>query len=428
MSQIASEYLNKPVAANPVRAESNWPPVVVAGAYQTGIVLMRNLRRRGVRVSAIDHNPLQPGFKTVYGLCHRCPDPDAEPEAWLGFMVQLAKQSNTKPALIASADQYVTAIAQHADVLSQHFVIAAQSTAVQALLATKQRQYSIAADHSMPVPKTAFVVSLEELQQFASEAHFPCLMKPVHFREWERFPSGHPLLNQKVAIAQSSEELLHIYHTASDVTPEVVLQEIIQGPDTAKMVYLSCYGIDGTRLGSCMLQQLRTDPIHFGSASVVAFVDDPETDRVCDTFLRSIGYSGICELELKRDTRDGVVKLIEANPRYSVTADAAPYFGVDIAWLHYIDLTGHKVTPVSAVPSELRHIVLRRDFACFRSYHSAGLLSWRDFLISYKPPVAFFDFDIRDWRVTLDTLIEVFKIVVGPPFRRVFPKRKDHAQ
>ena len=276
----------------------------------------------------------------------------------------------------------------------------------------------------MAVPKTAFVVSFDELVEFAAAAQFPCLIKPVHFREWERFPPGHPLLNQKVAIAGSQQELLQHYRMVAEITPEVVVQEIIEGPDTAKLVYLSCYGMDGTRRGSCLLRQIRTDPIYFGSASVVALTTDPETDRVCDNFLRSVGYSGICELELKRDSRDGTVKLIEANPRYSVTADAAPYFGVDLGWLHYLDLIGQKVDPVDPVQSNLRHIVLRRDFACFRGYRKAGLMGWRHFLAAYKPPVAFFDFDLRDWRVTLDTAIDLFKIVAGPAIRRVLPKRR----
>ena len=43
-------------------------------------------------------------------------------------------------------------------------------------------------------------------------------------------------------------------------------------------------------------------------------VIDEDADRVCDRFLRRIGYVGICEIEMKRDTRDGRVKLIEANP------------------------------------------------------------------------------------------------------------------
>ena len=74
---------------------------------------------------------------------------------------------------------------------------------------------------------------------------------------------------------------------------------------------------------------------------------DPETDEVCDRWLRNLGYSGICEIEMKRDSRDGRVKLIEANPRLTGGGDAAPYAGVDVCWLHYLDLIGKPVTPVA---------------------------------------------------------------------------------
>ncbi len=408
---------------NPRRVSKDWPPVVVAGAWQTGIVLMRNLARRGVEAACIDCIPGQPGFKTVYGKGYLCADPGERPEEWLQFMAELAGKMRCKPVLIPSADQFVTAIAKHAAELDKHFVFLKASMAAQELLATKKRQYDIAEANGLPVPRTRFVRSRQELMEFGEAARFPCLLKPVHFREWERFEPGHPLLNEKVTLAYSLEELEAKYSLAESVTSELVVQEVIEGPDTAKLVYMSCYGRNGERLGSCMVRQLRTTPIYFGSASIVEPVQDEETDAMCDSFLRSIGYAGVCELELKRDSRDGRVKLIEANPRYSVTADAAPYAGVDLGWLHYLDLIGQPVAPVQPSNLNFRHIVLRRDFICYRSYLEAGLLQWHDLLWSYRPPVAFFDFDLYDWRVTWENIVALLKTVLIRPFRRMFPKR-----
>jgi D-aspartate ligase len=126
---------------------------------------------------------------------------------------------------------------------------------------------------------------------------------------------------------------------------------------------------------------------------------------------------------LKRDSRDGQLKLIEANPRYSVTSDAAPPAGVDIGWLHYLDLIGIDVQPVQQNSFQYRHIVLRRDFKTFRSYRKAGLLSWGEFFRSYRRPVYFYDFDWRDWRVTWATAVALAKILLFPYVRRVLPKR-----
>ncbi len=384
---------------------------------------MRNLARRGVKTYCIDWLLEQPGFKTVYGQAFQCPNPDDEPAAWVQFMQDLARKLGSRPVLIPSADQFVSAIGEHAAALQEHFYFCHSAMAVQALLATKKRQYAIAGEHGLPVPRTQFVKSLEEVREFGRMARFPCLIKPIHFREWQNLPEEHPLWSQKLLIVGSTEELEARYRMAAPINPEMVLQEIIEGPDSAKLVYLSCYAQDGQRIGSCVVRELRTAPMDFGSASVVEPVDDPEADRLCDGFLRGARYAGLCEIELKRDTRDGQVKMIEANPRYSVTADAAFYAGVDLGWLHYLDLIGRKVAEVRPDGHDFRHIVLERDFHTVASYWRAGLLSWRSLLRSYRPPVAFFDFDLRDWRVSLRTLNTLIRIVLKPAYRRFFPKR-----
>jgi D-aspartate ligase len=417
-----AEERQQDLDGNVLRAGRDWPWVVVTGAFQTGVVLMRDLARRGVRVCCIDSNPLQPGFRTIYGKGYLSPNPDEAPEKWLQFMRSLAVRLGGKPVLISTADLYVTSIAEHAAALSECFLFA-HSVASQALLATKKRQYELSESHGLPVPRTRFVTSLEDIVEFASVARFPCLLKPVHFRDWMRLPPGHPLLDQKIVIANSKEDLAAKYRLAAEASADLVAQEIIEGPDTAKLVYLSCYAKNGVRLGHCMLRQLRTNPKDFGSASMVEPTVDEEADRLCDGFLRGMSYTGICEIELKRDSRDGQVKMIEANPRYSVTADAGTYAGVELGWLHYLDLidglTGRKAVPVEPRGRDFRHVVLERDSAAIASYRAAGLLTWRSLLHSYRPPVGFFDFDWRDWRVTLPSLDRVIRNLIGPSLRKM---------
>ena len=73
------------------------------------------------------------------------------------------------------------------------------------------------------------------------------------------------------------------------------------------------------------------------------------------------GTSGVCEIEMKRDSCDGRVKMIEANPRLTGNGDAVPYADVDVWLLHYLDLIGKPVTPVVGDGRDFRHIVLRSD-------------------------------------------------------------------
>jgi D-aspartate ligase len=388
---------------NPSRAEAHWPPAVIAGAFQTGVLGVRSHKRRGVYVTCFDSNPRQPGFRSVYGPARLSPNPDREPAEWVRFMIDLAASMPSRPALISSSDQFVTAIAAHEQILKDHYILSSGSR-LQGLLAEKRTQYDLAAQHGMPMPRTEYATCEEGVVRFAKDARFPCLLKPTHFRQWQRFPSGHPLSYQKVAIARDDEQLIAHYRLAKSINPQVVLQEIIEGPDTDKRVYLSCYDGRGERIGHAMFRELRCDPVGFGPASISEPVVDPETDGVCDRFLRSIGYVGICEIEMKWDARDGRVKLIEANPRLSGGGDAAPYAGVDLCWMHYLDLIGKRVVPVAPRDGDFRHIVLRSDGKTLPAYWRAGLISWRDVRRSYQPPLAFYDLDRRDWRYSLETL------------------------
>jgi D-aspartate ligase len=127
---------------------------------------------------------------------------------------------------------------------------------------------------------------------------------------------------------------------------------------------------------------------------------------------------------MKRDTRDGRVKLIEANPRLTGGGDAAPYAGVDVCWLHYLDMIGKPVTPVRADGRDFRHVVLRSDVGAIIAYRRAGLLSWRDIVRSYKRPLAFYDFDTHDWRYSADTIYRMLRAVVAGVVRPFLPRRR----
>lgn len=405
-------------AVTPERAGADWPRAVIAGAYQTGVLGVRALKRRGVEAHCFDCHTGHPGFTSVYGPAHACPDPDKEPDAWVAFMQALAAKVGGKPVLIASADQFVSAIAKHAAVLRQHYVLSS-GVEVQGALATKETQYALAAEHGMPLPLTQQIATEADAWEFARRAMYPALIKPIHFREWQAFPDGHPLSFAKIAIVQSPEAFVERWRLAAEVNPNTIGQEIIQGPDTAKRVYVGIYDETGRRIGNAMFRELRCDPVGFGPATVSEPVVDEATDSVCNEWLQRIGYRGICEIEMKWDSRDNRVKIIEANPRLTGGGDAAPYAGVDSSWLQYLALIGQPVAPVKPNGLDFRHVVVQSDLAAVVNYRRAGLLSWRELRQSWKGPLKFYDLDRRDWRYSLDTLKRMarsaVKAIIRPP-------------
>jgi len=393
------------------RAGSDWPPVVVASVFQTGLNLMRDLIHRGVTVIGIDCDSRNPGFHSVYGESHLCPDPDRSAVEWLEFMKTLAKRIGRRPLLIAASDQFVSAMGTHAAALKPYYIFSEEAVQVQAALATKEQQYPLAERHGFPIPRTAYIQSAQQLIEFSRDAQFPCLLKPRHQREWDSLPVGNPLRGRKLITGENLEELLGYYELARAYRPDVMAQEIIAGPDDAKYCYLSVYARDGSRLGYCVVREHRCNPVMFGSASLVEPIIDREIADVCDCFLRAIQYVGLCEIEVKRDARDGKVKLIEVNPRFSGTGDCARYMGVEVGWLHYLDMIGKRPEPMEAGEFDFLHVTLLREVAAVPVYLRKGLLTFEGLLRSYRRPMKFYDFDARDWRVTTRTLWECGKIL-----------------
>jgi len=389
------------------------PPAVVASVFQTGLNLMRDLEQKGIRAVGVDCYAENPGFRSRYGRSYLCPNPDTEPDQWLAFMVALANAMGERPVLIAAADIFVSAIGRHAQALSEHFIFSESGCTQQSELTTKEKQYALARDHGLPSPRSAYIQSLGELEAFCEAARFPVLLKPRAHREWNSLPSDNPLHGRKTISAATREELIAHYSAVCSLVPQAVTQEEIVGPDSAKYCYLGVYAQAGHRLGACVVKEMRAYPLLYGCATLVEPVVDEEIDRVCNHFFLSLGYIGICEIELKRDIRDGKLLLIEVNPRFSGTGDCAKYTGVETGYLHYLDLIGQTPAPAAATTFGFRHIMLVADFTAFPKYLDQGLVGWWEWIGSLTGPMKFFDFDLGDFANARRALAKGIRALLG---------------
>jgi predicted ATP-grasp superfamily ATP-dependent carboligase len=392
----------------------HWPAAVVASAFLTGVRVARSLERRGVRVVLIDCDTNQHGFRSVYGETLSCPNPDREPAAWLTFMQELANRLGGKPALFAASDQFATAIGRFARELQGLFRLS-DTAELQMELAVKDGQVRLAARHGLPGPRTGYASSLAELASFAAEGDFPMVLKPRQQRYWQQAPAGHPVREAKALLCNDMASLLATYSSAAEIAPDVVVQELIRGPDTNKRVYLAHYGRRGERLYQLTLAELRCTT--FGVPSVCEPIDDPETADVCDRFFRSLGYHGPCEIEVMRDERGGQPKFIDINPRFTGSGDAVQFTGIDPAWLAYLDFIGEPVSPVSPTTLDFRHVSLQNDMSAIRQHFMAGTLSLADLRRTYRAPVRLWDVDPRDWRLAAHALYMSTRTLGGTVLR-----------
>lgn len=398
---------------NPQLAEKDWPPAVVGGVFQTGLNLMRDLLRKGVRTVAVDHLLEHEGFRSVYGKSYECPNPDSQPAQWVEFMQDLSRRMGTKPVFIPAADAFVSALGRHAEELQDYYLFSPRGAKLQAALCTKETQYALATEYGFPCPRMAYIKSSAELRDFIEGARFPCLIKPLSQREWDALPEGNPLRGNKIKMADTPEELMGYYALAEPHRPEAIAQEIIQGTGEEKRYYMSTYASDGSLVGNCALRAVRGHPPFTGMPAMVKPIIDEDLTTLCDGFLRSLNYVGICEFEMKKDVRDGIARLIEINPRFSGTGDCSRYVGLETGWLHYLDLIGQRLEPVKPGRFDFHHVALKIECSETVPYLLDGTLSWREVFAPYRGRIVFYDLNFRDWRLAAATLGKSARYLAG---------------
>src|SRR2546425_864839 len=100
------------------------------------------------------------------------------------------------------------------------------------------------------------------------------------------------------------------------LAPEMILiQEFVPGWGETQFSYAALC-LDGRPLAWLVARRARQFPMDFGRFSTyVETVDEPGIIEPSIRLLGSIRYTGLVEIEFKRDPRDGRYKVLDVNPR-----------------------------------------------------------------------------------------------------------------
>src|SRR5207249_5434492 len=91
---------------------------------------------------------------------------------------------------------------------------------------------------------------------------------------------------------------------------------------------------EGRPLASLVAQRTRQWPMDFGRASTyVETVEAADVEECARRVLAALRFDGIVEIEFKRDTRDGRLKLLDINPRVWGWHSLGRAAGVDFPYL-----------------------------------------------------------------------------------------------
>lgn len=288
---------------------------------------------------------------------------------------RLAEYLRTAPVerlvLVPCSDGWAETVASLPAELAGRFPSFVSSPAVLRRLNDKEQFGLLVRENGIPHPRTAFVHDVADLDGHAFEPDTQFFLKARNSQKFIAMTGVKAYMVASVAEARSRVAEL----TATGLG--VVLQEYIPGPPT-NHYFVDGFVEDGGRvIARFARQRLRMHPRHFGNSTYlrsVALSDVADIVETVDRLIRVAGVRGVFSVELKRDAKTGIAKVIEVNARPWWYVHYATACGVNVVEMTYRAALGEPVPPHDGAYRAGRTCVfVRPDFRAWReSRHDGG--------------------------------------------------------
>jgi len=311
-------------------------PAIVLGGSQNALSVARNLARNGIEVVAVNY-PYEAIRFSRYARYMRL-DGDSSPQAWERFLLGKESDHLHGSVLLTCGDEAISIVVKHHAILSRKFLLEETDPAMRRDLLDKFITYRRAQEAGIPTVGYWFVASREDLERSMAEYRFPLIMKPLYS------PQAH-LLNSKAILIPDRTSLTERFSFAASLGVGVVLMEYISGGDDRLCSYYTYLDEQGEPLVHFTKSLKRRFPRHSGEATYHVTAWIPEAAELGLRFFRHLGFQGLGMIEFKRDERDGKLKIIEVNARFTSSDCLIAKSGVNLAFVAYNRITGRPQAP-----------------------------------------------------------------------------------
>jgi D-aspartate ligase len=353
--------------------DSSLPPAVVLGGGPTALPVVRRLGREGVEVhalgvvaDAVRHSRYAHFVDLGAG--------NGIQDRWLAWLVESAPAG---AVLLAASDYGAELIALNRPRLVERGLVPMElNDEVVSIMLDKQRTSELAARLGIACPRTVRVTSADDV---AGKLTFPLGLKPVHSHLFHRH------FNEKVFTVRDERELEAKLEVTARLDLEMVATELIEGPDAGLGGYSAYLDERSEVLCEATKRKPRQFPPKAGTGTLHVTDWSEEVADLGRRLLTGAGVRGHANVEVKRDERDGKVKLIECNYRFIQATALFQAAGFDIVGFTYNRLAGLPL-PSMEYRHGARGLFLVNDLRAFRGYRQLGELTTGSYLRSLAQP------------------------------------------
>ncbi|MZD04539.1 ATP-grasp domain-containing protein [Streptomyces sp. SID5785] len=346
--------------------------VVKIGDYPLhhgGVGAIRSLGRLGVPMYAITEDRHTPAAASRY-LRRAFPwrtTGAEDPERLVDGLLRVARRIGRPTVMIPTDEEAAVLLAEHQEPLrAAGFLLPPVEPGLPRRLASKQGLHELCGEHGIASPVAAFPESAADVARFAATARFPVIAK-----NREAFTRrSRPAVNgtTRITTPDGLRELARDWGEK----PGVILQEYLPREDAEDWIVHAYVDRDATPLALFTGVKVRSWPPHAGMTAHAYVVDNPELADLATRFVKEIGFTGVVDLDLRFDRRDGRYKLLDFNPRmgaqFRLFESGA---GVDVVRALHLDLTGRRV-PEGEQRAGHRFVVENIDLPALLAYRRSG--------------------------------------------------------
>ncbi|MFD9909537.1 ATP-grasp domain-containing protein [Streptomyces sp. NPDC059063] len=344
--------------------------------HHGGVGAIRSLGRIGVPMYAITEDRHTPAAASRY-LTGAFPWPTTgteEPGYLVDGLRRIGQRIGRPTVLIPTDEEAAVLIAEHQRELADDarfggFLFPRVDVPLPRRLASKQGLHELCAEHGITSPVSACPRGLADIERFAATARFPVVAKNREaFQRRER-----PAVPGTTRI-DTPEALVGLAREWGE-RPGVVLQEYLPREQAEDWVVHAYFDADSAPLALFTGVKVRSWPPHAGMTACAYVVDNPDLADLAARFVKRIGFTGIVDLDLRFDRRDGQYKLLDFNPRMGAQFRLfESESGIDVVRAMHLHLTGRAV-PEGEQRAGHRYVVENIDLPALIAYRRSGYVT-----------------------------------------------------
>jgi D-aspartate ligase len=280
--------------------------------------------------------------------------------------------------ILPCEDDGLELIAKNRPMLTElgHIPFEADDDVMLAML-DKARTYELAREIGIESPLSFNVHTQDDIAVALERISYPCALKPVHSHAFARHFAG-----MKAFRVHNDDDMRAALSRTVALGIEMIATEIIPGRDDQFFSYYSYIDEEGEPLLHVTKRKLRQHPIWFGSGCFHVTDQNPEVAELGLRFFEGVGLRGLGNVEFKRDARDGRLKLIECNHRFTAATGLLRTAGMDLPLFVYNRLTDRPLPPVDRYRPGMTMWYPMRDLRAFCAYRRHGEIGWLPWLRS----------------------------------------------